>query len=138
MTRSGRIQLAPEQVDALGELVARFLEREIKAAMQGARVAKLGSTLSELIQVWEVVIKDRPVTAGEALRLSWDLNTDAAKRLDLALRATCKDRGVPVTPKRLGHWLRAHERICVASRYFERCGQRDHTTLWRVERAQPD
>lgn len=99
-----------------------------RARQRRARVEQnhQSEVVQAVVQAWCCLFKYRATTAAEALRLSWELSSQEARSLDLALRDIARDSGHPLTPRHLAHWLGAH------TKHFVRSGFRDHTSLWRL------
>lgn len=112
----------------------RVVVVEVESRAREARGADAQETAAAVIEAWQALFKDRAVTSVEALRLSWQLASPEAKRLDLALRVISKEIGAPLTPRRLGHWL-GRQTKPIAGLCFARSGQRDHAVLWRLREA---
>ncbi len=102
------------------------------AQMQAQHQVERSAQLAGLMEGWDGVFGDRGATAKQAIEYAWTLSSDEAKRLGLALRGIARERGAPLTPKIIGQFLRQHERVQVNGRCFARCGELDHTILWRL------
>ena len=101
-------------------------------ALRSAMEGEISALNLELGRAWCEVFGDKAATAQDAISIAWEGGSPQAKRLDLALREMAKSTGAPLTPKRLGHWLRRLGGGRIDGNCFVRVGERDHTSLWRL------
>lgn len=82
----------------------------------------------KVMSAWALAFGNKSGTAREACDLA--LNDT---RLRDALSDVAADRQGGLSTKRLGHWLNRREDRIVNGMKFMRDGERDHTTVWKLE-----
>jgi hypothetical protein len=121
------IRVELKQIRAILEVVS------IRPHTQGGiQPPARSSHLPSVIEAWHGLFGDRPATCRDVITLAFELRSPEAQRLDLALRAMCKETGSPLTAKILSHWVSSHEGVEAGGKSFSRCGFRDHSILWRL------